>query len=464
MERTPPGKTNPILVMSKPDLMNECERRGISTDGNVNDLRQRILEHQQTEEFARSASPLLPRTRRNIVGESFGVEDSEKERSDDDPHVITEPGLDSSTAAFGTKPDGAAGTAATANDPMALLVSFMMKQEEERRRETEERRRIEKAREEQRRHEEIQRCDRMARERLEESKRWEAILRQMSENRQQDKEEMTGLIDRIASNSPPISSNGSSVVDFNSVKRSVIRLEGEAHTLMDKVLSDVTAAKPKENVKVTLQGLHRLEQRLEKILDEKMDQLEGDENKDALVARVYKLMDEVGKAVLKGEKYVSHAEWVEREEAKAGPLPAGVKVPKFDGSILKYQKWWDHFRSLIHENKRVSQFWKMQYLLQAMEGVAASVLAGFEGLASEYPEALETVQKRYGKEHLVVRHIIHSVMNRDAPTKEAVSFGSFIEDTDAKLKALENHKATRDMILLPLIEHSLPSSIRMDWE
>jgi len=135
--------------------------------------------------------------------------------------------------------------------------------------------------------------------------------------------------------------------------------------------------------------------------------------------------------VLKGEKYVSHAEWVEREEAKAGPLPAGVKVPKFDGSILKYQKWWDHFRSLIHENKRVSQFWKMQYLLQAMEGVAASVLAGFEGLASEYPEALETVQKRYGKEHLVVRHIIHSVMNRDAPTKEAVSFGSFIEDTSS---------------------------------
>ena len=278
MERTPPGKTNPILVMSKPDLMNECERRGISTDGNVNDLRQRILEQQPAGEFAHSASPLLPRTRRNIVGESFGVEDSEKERSDDDPHVTMEPGLDSSTAAFGTKPDGAAGTAAMANDPMALLVSFMMKQEEERRRETEERRReteerrreteerrreteerrrIEKAREEQRRHEEIQRCDRMARERLEESKRWEAILRQMSENRQQDKEEMTGLIDRIASNSPPISSNGSSVVDFNSVKRSVVRLEGEAHTLMDKVLSDVTAAKPKENVKVTLQGLHR---------------------------------------------------------------------------------------------------------------------------------------------------------------------------------------------------------------
>ena len=126
---------------------------------------------------------------------------------------------------------------------------------------------------------------------------------------------------------------------------------------------------------------------------------------------------------LSGEIHLSHMEQKEREDAKAGALPAGVEVPKFDGDILKYQSWWERFRALVHENKRVSRFWKMQYLRQAMIGNAAALFSGREGTEEGYDDAIVRVQQRYGKEHLVIRHTVMAALATPPPASEEKAFG-----------------------------------------
>ena len=70
MLRTPPAKkANPVLSMAKADLENECERLGLSTMGTIAELRARILEHLQPEEF--QASPKMAGTAVTVHSRSF---------------------------------------------------------------------------------------------------------------------------------------------------------------------------------------------------------------------------------------------------------------------------------------------------------------------------------------------------------------------------------------------------------
>ena len=44
-----------------------------------------------------------------------------------------------------------------------------------------------------------------------------------------------------------------------------------------------------------------------------------------------------------------------------------------------------------------------------------------------------------------------------------VSFGNFVEEVKSQLSALVAY-ASRDMVVMPLLENRLPTSIRIDWE
>ena len=58
--RTPPGlKTKKVQFerLPKADLVNECEKLGLPTQGTIAELRLRLREHSEVEEFELSATP-----------------------------------------------------------------------------------------------------------------------------------------------------------------------------------------------------------------------------------------------------------------------------------------------------------------------------------------------------------------------------------------------------------------------
>jgi len=55
-------------------------------------------------------------------------------------------------------------------------------------------------------------------------------------------------------------------------------------------------------------------------------------------------------------------------------LLVGVIPTSFDGNTLEFPTYRDAFVPLIHENPKVSKFYKMNYLKSAMKGTASDVL------------------------------------------------------------------------------------------
>ena len=379
-----------VELMSKADLLNECERLGLSTSGTIHELRARLCSHLgfvNTAELETGArredAELLPPSKEE--GPSAGLGKSSSE--------------------------------------LLLLMNWMNEQNEKRFEQNE--------------------------------KRFEQMLALQ-------REQMATLTDRL---SPRSSLKGSDECSVRTVRRSVNRLKREAKVAMETMQHYLQEGEEKEVIKSSLSNLCRMQQRLETLLDQKVDGLDGDEEKDELLEEINYLQEQLRQVTLKAEVYVAKLERIESEKAKAGPLPPNVDIPKFDGNPVSFQSWWDHFRTLIHENVKVSQFWKMRYLLKALTGSAASLLAGKQGLADEYLESVEAVKKRYGSESLLVRHLVNSIVDYTPPSlKDLSSFGKFLEVMKTRLVSLEMHGATKDMILLPLLEAKLPVSIRKAWE
>ena len=406
--------------MSKADLINECQSLGLSSSGTTKELKERLQQCQEST----TASADLDKSDSSRTSECDTAGDKE------------DPSTRNPVPDKGDNP-----SVPSVSSDLMLMLQWMNNQQNERRQE-EERRRQE---EEQRRNEK-------------ENRRFELLL-------SMQREQMMAMSARV---SPIHSRNGSETagVCTASVSRTVSRLRNEATVVMNEIRRERNSEVPNSQViKVSLVGLQRFENRIEKLLDEKIDLLDNDDEKDELTQQVYQLQKELRQVRVIAETFKEKADHVRSVEARAGPLPQGVVIPTFNGDPMNYPSWWDHFRTLVHENREVSKFWKMRYLLQAMSASASSVLAGKQGLAEEYDDSIKAVQKRFGKEHIIVRHLVNGIVAQNTPSlKDLSSFGDFIESIKTRLGSLEMYKATQDMILLPLIEAKLPSSVRKAWE
>ena len=52
-----------------------------------------------------------------------------------------------------------------------------------------------------------------------------------------------------------------------------------------------------------------------------------------------------------------------------------LNLPKFDGNILKWQEFWDVYKSAVHEQE-LSEVTKFNYLKGLVRGAAATVISG----------------------------------------------------------------------------------------
>ena len=305
------------MKMSKPDLENECSVRELPTSGTAKELRDRLLSGDLKE---------LKETTESKILETMRVEDKEKMN-------------DSQANGFSSAPkaDGAASVqdvvdGKSSDLTMSMFFQFMMQQEKHRQ------------------EEENRRRDEENRRREEENRRWESIM--------QTQQQFFGEI---------LNKNTcTDKADQHFMQRSVERWKGEVSTLIDEMHSGIRDAVTKEAILNIAERLKSCDKKLMKALDEKIDRLEKDEETVKLEQQIIKLSSDINNVHTEGMVYVNKAKEAELEKSRAGPLPAGTDIPKFDGNILNYRQWWDHFNSLVHENPSVRKFRKKKYLLSAM--------------------------------------------------------------------------------------------------
>ncbi|XP_037517980.1 uncharacterized protein LOC119394747 [Rhipicephalus sanguineus] len=84
----------------------------------------------------------------------------------------------------------------------------------------------------------------------------------------------------------------------------------------------------------------------------------------------------------------------------------GARLPKlellrFDGSLTRWQPFWDMFRHSVHDNPSLSNTDRFHYLVSLLDGATAQAVAGIQVTDSSYRDALEILKQRFGNTKLI---------------------------------------------------------------
>lgn len=119
------------------------------------------------------------------------------------------------------------------------------------------------------------------------------------------------------------------------------------------------------------------------------------------------------------------------ETSHNAPMQMSSKLPKlnlplFDGDILQWQQFWDHFSSNI-DQRNISDVDKLLYLKSSVRGEAKKTIDGFETTNKNYQIAVTTLKERFGKEsriidaHYAALYRIQAADNTSAECRRALN-------------------------------------------
>ena len=121
------------------------------------------------------------------------------------------------------------------------------------------------------------------------------------------------------------------------------------------------------------------------------------------------------KRKLKLSANVPVAESEKTVAASSSSQPSRVRLPKMDiqkfsGQLSQWQEFWDTFNSCIHKNKSLTAVEKFTYLRNYLVDSARACVAGFALTDANYEAAIEVLKERFGKDSLLKRTHINSIL------------------------------------------------------
>ena len=116
-----------------------------------------------------------------------------------------------------------------------------------------------------------------------------------------------------------------------------------------------------------------------------------------------------------------------------------IQLLKFSGSPLEWCRFWDLFRTTIHERDDLSSAAKFQYLMLQLEGEAAHLLDGFDNTEAQYHEAVDLLTSTYGKKKVLIQSRLHAIFDMRNPTPNSASMSDFRASFEGHLRALASH-------------------------
>ena len=105
-----------------------------------------------------------------------------------------------------------------------------------------------------------------------------------------------------------------------------------------------------------------------------------------------------------------------KEESAASrqrSLLPNIQLPRFDGSIEKYEEFMDSFEAVIRNNPNIEDVEKFIFLKAHLDSPASDLLEGFSTTNKEYPEALALLKETYGNKPLLSKICISKLLSVD---------------------------------------------------
>jgi hypothetical protein len=148
--------------------------------------------------------------------------------------------------------------------------------------------------------------------------------------------------------------------------------------------------------------------------------------------------------------------------AKSVQLPQ-IQLIKFSGDSLQWPKFWDLYRSSIHNRTDLSGATKFHYLVTQLTGEAEQLMAGFDHTDGEYSEAVKLLTETYGKPQRIIQARLHALFDLTKPnsnSKDLSRFRSLYEGHLRGLKSLGADVNAAGYVFCELLIRKLPNKIR----
>lgn len=143
-------------------------------------------------------------------------------------------------------------------------------------------------------------------------------------------------------------------------------------------------------------------------------------------------------------------------------------MPQFDGSFNEWLPFRDTFKSLIHENQKLSNIQKFHYLNSSLKGDAARVIQSLGVSDSNYLIAWNNICQRYEDSYSLIYYHTHALFELSKMSKASYSsLRQLIDDTNnhlLALKSLGEETEKWDVMMVHLLTSKLDSYTKREWE
>lgn len=191
-------------------------------------------------------------------------------------------------------------------------------------------------------------------------------------------------------------------------------------TLIDKVNEELTSDIPNsESLTNICEELHR-QRDLLLALDEKYLTLCDSDHVADDISQASSITMSINSLIKKILRSIPSVQTTTSSSANSVKLPH-IKLVRFSGDPLNWNKFWDLFKSSIHDRTDISSAAKFHYLITQLDGEASRLLSGFDNTSDEYIAAVDLLSETYGKKKTLIQARLHALF--DIPTPDATSSG-----------------------------------------
>ena len=145
-----------------------------------------------------------------------------------------------------------------------------------------------------------------------------------------------------------------------------------------------------------------------------------------------------------------------------GKLPS-FSIKTFYGDPLEFSSFWDSFGAAIQENDSLKNITKFNYLTSYLKGPGKAAISGILITESNYFEAVELLQKRFGNKQILITSNIDQLLsitpgNNINETKKSRQLLDKVESTVRNLKSLDIDTKQYGLVLVSIVMNKFPGT------
>ena len=147
-----------------------------------------------------------------------------------------------------------------------------------------------------------------------------------------------------------------------------------------------------------------------------------------------------------------------------------MKLPKleivvFSGDKLKWTEFWDAFENAVHNNARLSNIEKFNYLRSKLNGEAKRAIQGLTLSKENYVIAIGILKERFGNQQKVIDLHYNKMINLTPATNRTSSLRILLDSMKKHLRSLQVMKQNViKMFFVSMIHAKLPEEALLHLE